>query len=218
LFRVRDAERVHPRAKEYLHRLSRGGVVRRVGWGWYVIPEEYRDPWEFLAKDRRFKVVIKQTAASIWNYDFIHRDIYRLAVEDRSYKRALEGLAEQMGWSFEVEYHKKVPYEYRRIDELFVEAPESCIVSCMSEWSFTDAFAILYFRRDEVDFEKLKRMARWRRISKTDTRVWTAVKYGCSLLNEKLGRRVFRVRSTDLKRDDVRELVEEAVEKVIEFA
>ena len=29
--------------------------------------------------------------------------------------------------------------------------------------------------------------------------------------------RVFGVRSTDLRRDDVRELVEEAVEKVIEF-
>jgi len=37
-------------------------------------------------------------------------------------------------------------------------------------------------------------------------------------LNEKLGKRVFRVRSTDLKRHDVRGLVEEAVEKVIEFA
>ena len=39
----------------------------------------------------------------------------------------------------------------------------------------------------------VRRMARWRRISRTDTRVWTAVKYGCSLLNEKLGKRVFRV-------------------------
>ena len=218
LFRVRDVEKEHPRAKEYLHRLSKRGVVNRVGWGWYYIPKEYRDPWEFLAKDRRFKVVIKQTAASIWNYDFIHRDIYWLAVEDRSYKRALEGFARQIGWNFEIECYSKVPYEYVRVDGLFVEAPESCIVSCMSEWAFTDAFAILYFRKDEVDFEKLKRMARWRRISRTDIRVWTAVKYGCSLLNERLGKRVFRVRSTDLKHDDVRELVEEAVEKVIEFA
>ena len=218
LFRVRDVEKVHPRAKEYLHRLSKSGEIRRVGWSWYCIPVEYRDPWDFLARDRGFKVVIKQTAASIWNYDFIHRDIYRLAVEDRSYKRGLESFAKQMGWNFEVEYHDKIPYEYRRIDDLFVEAPESCIVSCMSEWSFTDAFAILYLRKDEVDFEKLRRMARWRRISKTDTRVWTAVKYGCSLLNEKLGKRIFRVRSTDLKCDDVKELIGEAVEKVIEFA
>jgi len=218
LFRVRDVEKVHPRAKEYLHRLSKRGIVRRVGWGWYYIPEEYRDPWDFLARDRGFKVIIKQTAASVWNYDFIHRDIYRLAVEDRSYKRALESFARQMGWNFEVEYYNKVPYEYMRVDGLFVEAPESCIVSCMSEWSFTDAFAILYLRKDEVDFEKLRRMARWRRISKTDTRVWTAVKYGCNLLNEKLGKRIFRVRSTDLKCDDVKELIGEVVEKVIEFA
>jgi len=38
------------------------------------------------------------------------------------------------------------------------------------------------------------------------------------LLNERIGKRVFRVRSTDLKRDDVRELIEEAAEKVMEFA
>ena len=44
------------------------------------------------------------------------------------------------------------------------------------------------------------------------------MKYGCSLLNGKLRRQVFKVRSTDLKRDDVKELIEKAVEKVIEFA
>ena len=32
LFRVRDVEKVYLRAKEYLHRLSKKGVVRRVGW------------------------------------------------------------------------------------------------------------------------------------------------------------------------------------------
>ena len=32
LFRVRDFEKVYSRAKEYLHRLSKKGVVRRVGW------------------------------------------------------------------------------------------------------------------------------------------------------------------------------------------
>lgn len=38
LFRVRDAEKAHPRAKEYLHRLCRKGVVKRASWGWYYIP------------------------------------------------------------------------------------------------------------------------------------------------------------------------------------
>ncbi|RLG53329.1 MAG: hypothetical protein DRO00_04420 [Thermoproteota archaeon] len=70
-----------------------------------------------------FKIVIKQTAASVWNYDFIHRDVYRLAVEDSSYKRALEGFARQMGWNFEVEYHNKISYEYKRLDKLFIETP-----------------------------------------------------------------------------------------------
>ena len=218
LFSVSDAEQIHGRAKEYLYRLSKNGEVRRVSWGWYYIPKDYGDVWEFLAKDKGFKVVIKQTAASIWNYDFIHRDVYRLAVEDRSYKNALESFAKEMGWDFEVEYHERVPYDYRKVDELFIEAPESCIVNCMSEWSFADAFATLYFRKDEIDFDKLKRLGRWKRISKTNTRVWTAIKYGCKLFNEHLDKPVFKVRATDLEQRDVKELIEEAVEKVAEFA
>ena len=55
---------LHPRAKEYLYRLSKNGEIRHVDWGWYFIPEEYEDPWDFLAKDKRFNVVIKQTTAS----------------------------------------------------------------------------------------------------------------------------------------------------------
>lgn len=218
LFSVRDAKQVHDRAKEYLYRLSKSGEVKRVGWGWYYISGKYKGSWNFLTRDKGFKVVIKQTAASIWNYDFIHRDIYRLAVEDRSYKNALESFAREMNWIFEVEYHKKIPYEYRNVDGLFVEAPESCIVSCMSEWSFTDAFAILYYRKEKIDFDKLKQSGRWRRISKTDTRVWRAIKYGCKLFKERLGKQVFKVGVTDLEQEEIKELIEEAVEKVIEFA
>jgi len=218
LFSVSDAEQIHGRAKEYLYRLSRNGEIRRVSWGWYYIQEDYGDVWEFLVRDRGFKVVIKQTAASIWNYDFVHRDVYRLAVEDRSYKNALESFAEEMGWRFEVEYHEKIPYDYRRVDGLFIEAPESCIVNCMSEWSFADAFATLYFRREEIDFDKLKRLGRWKRISKTDTRVWTAIKYGCKLFNKSLDKPIFKTRVTDLERRDVKELIEEVVERVMEFA
>jgi len=217
LFSVSDAQRIDERAKEYLHRLSRAGEVQRIHWGWYYIPEE-GDAWDFLARDKGFKVVIKQTAASIWNYDFIHRDVYRLAVEDRSYKNALEALAEEVGWVFEVEHHDKIPYEHRKVDGLFIEAPESCTVSCVSEWSFADAFATLYFRKDDIDFDKLKRLGRWKRISSTDMRAWTAINYGCSLFNKHVGKNTFKARSRDMKREDVRELVEEAVEKVAEFA
>jgi hypothetical protein len=217
LFRVSEAKQLNARAKEYLHRLGRLGEVERVCWGWYYLPEK-QDVWDFLTSDKGFKVLIKQTAASIWNYDFVHRNVYRLAVEDSSYKRALERFGKERGWMFEVEYYDKVPYEYREVDGLMVEEPESCLVNCIADWAFLDAFAILYFRRDEVSFEKVKELARWKRISRTDTRVWNAIKYGCNLFNERMERKMFDVRATRLERDDVRELVEEAVEKVMEFA
>jgi len=217
LFRVSEAKQLNARAKEYLHRLGRLGEVERVCWGWYYLPER-QDVWDFLTRDKGFKVLIKQTAASIWNYDFVHRNVYRLAVEDSSYKRALERFGKERGWMFEVEYYGKIPYEYREVDGLMVEEPESCLVNCIADWAFLDAFAILYFRRDEVSFEKVKELARWKRISRTDTRVWNAIKYGCNLFNERMERKMFNVRATRLERDDVRELVEEAVEKVMEFA
>lgn len=217
LFSVSDAQQINDRAKEYLHRLNKSGEVQRVHWGWYYIPEK-QDVGDFLVRDKGFKVVIKQTAASIWDYDFVHRDIYRLAVENRSYRNALENFAKEMGWVFEVEFHDRIPYEYKKVDGLFVETPESCTVNCISEWAFMDAFATLYFRRDEVDFDKLRGLGRWKRISKTDTRVWTAIKHGCRLFNERLGRGVFNVRATGLEQKEVKELIEEAVERVVEFA
>lgn len=218
LFTVSEAKRIDARAKEYLHRLARLGEVEKVYWGWYYIPEKHRDVWDFLASDKRFKVLIKQTAASFWDYDFIHRDIYRLAVQDASYKKALERYSKERGWMFEVEHYDKIPFEYREVDRLFIETPESCLVSCMAGWAFLDAFAVLHFRKDEISFDKVRELARWKRISRTDARVWNAIKYGCNLFNKQMGKKVFDVRATRLEQEDIKELIEEAVEKVIEFA
>jgi hypothetical protein len=218
LFSLSSIQKIHPRAKEYLHRLTKSNGIRRITWGWYWIPTNYKDAWGFLVKDRGFKVIIKQTAASIWNYDFIHRDVFRLAVNDRSYKKALETFAKGMGWNFEVEFYKKMPYEYRKVDGLFVETLESCIVNCLAEWSFIDAFAALYFRREEIDFDKLKLFGRWKRVSRTNLRVWSLIKYGCKLFNEHFGREIFGFKAIEIKQADVKELINEAIEKVVEFA
>ncbi len=171
-----------------------------------------------MVKDRGFKVLIRQTAASFWNYDFVHRNVYRLAVENSSYKKALERFGKERGWIFEVEYCDKVPYEYREVDGLMVEAPESCLVNCVADWAFLDAFAVLYFSKDDILFEKVRELARWKRVSGTDTRVWSTIKYGSNLFNGHMGRKVFDVKATRLEQNDVKELVEEAVEKVMEFA
>jgi len=217
LVSTKEAVAIEPRAKEYLHRLSKLGLIERISWGWYYVPAKEEDVWSFLKNDKGFKVVIKQTAASLWNYDFVHRNVYRLAVTSSSYKRALERFAETKGWLFEVEYHKKIPYEYVKVDGLFVESPESCLVNCVAEWSFLDAFALLYFRRNEVSLKKVKGLSRWKRIARTDTRVWSAVRYACQLFNERLGKRLFKVRRREFS-GEVKQLVEEAVEKVLDFA
>lgn len=220
LFSVKEAESLNKRAKEYMYRLEKAGRVERVCWGWYCLPSDVKDPWAFLVKDKGFKVLIKQTASSFWNYDFVHRNVYRLGVESPSYKKALEEFARKKGWIFDVEQHDDLreQFGYQKIDGLFIEKPDSCIVNCMADWSFLDAFATLYFRRDEVFLKRLKELGRWKRISKTNMRVWTAIKYGCKLFNEYLDERTFDVRDTRLDRKDVKELVEEAVEKVVEFA
>ncbi len=216
LFSVKHAYRIHPRAKEYLYRLKSSGKVKRIGWGWYYIPRE-QDVWSFLATDKNFKVLIKQTAASIWNYDFVHRNVYRLAVKDKSYKRALKVFGEKQGWIFEVEAYDKIPFEYTRVGMLLVESLESTIASCIADWSFLDALAALCFRRDEVDFRKLRRISRWKRVSRSNTRVWSVIKYACSLFNEEFGKKLFNVGKTSLNRE-IKGLVEEAVERVAEFA
>lgn len=220
LFKVKEAESLNNRAKEYLHRLERAGLVERVCWGWYYLPSKVKDPLDFLRRDKSFKVLIKQTASSFWNYDFVHRNVYRIAVEKSSYRDALEEFAKKKGWIFEIEQHEDLrkKFHYQGIDGLYVERPDSCIVNCMADWSFLDAFATLYFRRDEVRWNRLKDLGRWKRISRTDVRVWNVIKYGCRLFNEHFRVKIFNVRNTRLEREDVRELVQEAVEKVVEFA
>lgn len=220
LFTVKDAERVNKRAKEYLHRLEETGEAEKVRWGWYYLPSEIKDVWDFLTKDQSFKVVIKQTASSIWNYDFVHRDVYRLAVDSFPYKKALEEFARKRGWIFEVECYENLrkKIDYKEVDGLFVEKPESCIVNCTVDWSFLDALSVLFFRKEEIPLERVRELGRWKRISKTDVRAWNAIKYSCNLFNEYLNERIFDVKSTRLTREDVKELVEEAVEKVVKFA
>jgi hypothetical protein len=64
----------------------------------------------------------------------------------------------------------------------------------------------------------LKNLGRWKRISGTNTRVWTLIKYGCKLFNEYFRKEVFKFKAVEIKQADVRELINEAIEKVVEFA
>lgn len=207
---VKVASVKDPYARQFLGELARGGAVERVAWGWYYVPSN-REPasaMEFLAADRNYKVLTGQTAASFWNGDFIHREVVSLAVEDPSYKRALEAFARRRGWSVEADFDKdarKIPH--KRIGALLVEDREHAIVDCMQRWAFVDAVAAMSPRSPG---ERLRREAYWTRISGTDVRVGQALEYAAHRLFE-AGR---DVRISD---DFVREELDEAIERVKQF-
>jgi hypothetical protein len=154
-------------------------LIERVVWGWYWVPTELIDIWDFLEKDQNFKVISAQTAASFWNNDFVHRDIYTLRVADRSYGRALQEFAKKRGWQIEIEYLKaSSKVKYRKVGNLFVETLEDNVVGCLQRWAFVDAFATLYEHRGEIDWDRLYQNAYWTRVSKTNVRARQVLEYG----------------------------------------
>lgn len=181
LVSVREATRIEPNAKEYLRTLVARESIEKVTWGWYWIPDAYRDVFEFLAKQRHVTVVQKQTAAAVWNSDFVHRDQYRIAVTDHSYGRALQAFRTQRGWNITVETRQFQRDEYTKVGNLSVTSLETTIIDCIKEWAFADAFAAVYENRDTIKWQRLARHT-WERIPRTSTRVGQVLAYGTALL------------------------------------
>jgi len=216
LVKVEDTKSIEPNAKEYLFKLAKKGLIEKVRWGWYFVPNNVRDPWDFLEEDRRFKVICCQTAASLWNQDFVHRDAYSLMVSDRSYGRALVEFAKRRGWRINVEY-VAMPKGYTKIGKLLVEDVNETIIECMQKWAFMDAFAVLYSNRKRIRLEGLLRRSYWKRVGGTNIRVRQVLEYGCRLINDLTDKRIFDVRGRELDDDYVKSEIEEAVEKVVEL-
>jgi hypothetical protein len=209
LVSVREAKTMEPHAKEYLAKAACEGLVERVTWGWYYLPAPYNDPLDFLTGERHFKVLQKQTAASMWNSDFIHRDQYTIAVEDHSFARALRAFAQIRGWNMNIEVRTFNKNEYVTISNNFVEGLEETIVDCVKEWSFTDAFASLYEQRNMVSWQKLSRHD-WERIPRTKTRVGQVIKYAAKMTGMPKKRAM-------ISDEFVKRQVDEAIERVVEL-
>jgi hypothetical protein len=217
LIRVKTVKGIEPKAKEYLNKLSKEGLVERIKWGWYWVPADIEDIWNFLEKDKNFKVVSAQTAASFWNNDFIHREVYSLKVEDKSYGKALQEFARKRGWTVEIEYSKNLSKtKYRKVGNLLVENIEDNVIACLQRWAFTDAFATLYENKNKIDLDKLYQDAYWRRISKTSVRTKQALEYGFHQM-EAAGGTKFPHRETNLGDSFVRREIDEAIERVVEL-
>jgi hypothetical protein len=199
-----------PHAKEYMPKLAKEGGIESVAWGWYYVPgrREPEAPLDFLAADGNFKVLTGQTAASVWNGDFIHREAVTLTVDDPSYGRALQSFGKKKGWSFAVDYNPKArKIRTKKIGKLLVQAPEATVVDCFKRWAFVDAVATLNPR---MHLDKLARESYWARIPKTDVRIGQALTY--------VSHRLFGAEADAQISDDfVRRGLDEAIEKVKEF-
>ncbi|MEM3407057.1 MAG: hypothetical protein QXY18_00415 [Nitrososphaerota archaeon] len=216
LVKIKDVKKIEPHAKEYLNRLAKIGLIEKVRWGWYWVPDDIKDPWDFFEKDKGFKIISCQTAASLWNDDFIHRDAYSLKVSDKSYGKALEEFAKRRGWRIQVEYSTKLT-NYRKVGKLFIEDINETITECMQRWAFMDAFAVLYLNKNRIMLEDLSKKNYWKRIRGTKVRVRQALEYGCNLINELTNRKIFNIRRPKLSDEYVKREIEEAVEKVVEL-
>ncbi|UCE75195.1 MAG: hypothetical protein JSV56_05700, partial [Methanomassiliicoccales archaeon] len=80
LVKVKNIKHMEPNAKKYLNNLAKAKLIKNITWGWYWIPSNPKDFFDFLRQDKNFKIISSQTAASFWNYDFIHRDMYTIKV------------------------------------------------------------------------------------------------------------------------------------------
>ena len=216
LVRVKDIG--CPHGKEYLNKLAKRGVVERIKWGWYWIPEEVKDIWEFLEKDKNFKIISSQSAASFWNHDFIHREIVVIKVRDKSYGEAVKEFCRRKSWGIEVEYVKDISrVGYVKVGNLRVEKIDECIINCLKHWAFMDAFATLYVNRNRVNIRRLFHDNYWKRISHSQARIGQVLKYGFSLFNEKGRRNIFPVFGKGVRDEFLKKEIEEAVEKVVEI-
>ena len=209
LVRVGEIAKAEPNAKKYLGQLAQLGRIEKVIWGWYWIPERYKDFFDFMARDRNFKVLHKQTAAGFWNGDFIHREQFSVAVRNKSFARALAVFAKSKGCNVAIEVRDLKPSQYKKIDGLLVETLEETIVDCIKAWAFADAFSSMRQNSKAVNWKQISTHY-WERIPKSSARVGQIVQYARSGKDDV-------ERTLSISDDFLRRQVEEASERVSEF-
>ena len=218
LIRVSSAKKLNKNAREYLTKLAKQGIIEKAAWGWYYVkPKKEASVLEFLQQDQNFKAIVSQSAASFWNNDFIHRESLNVAVDDKSFKKALETFTTKKGWQLTVEYNKDTrKLKFEKIKKLSVEGPDEAIIECIKNWAFADAIAVLVVNKKSINWQKLTERSYWTRISGTDVRVRQAIEYAAYQLNKKSDTK-FDVRKITIGNNFVRQELDEAVEKVLEF-
>jgi hypothetical protein len=195
-----------PYAKEYLNKLSKMGEIERVSWGWYWVPSKLRGAQEFLRKDKNFKVLADQTAASFWNHDFVHRETLIVKVNEKSYAKALEKFAEKRGWSIHAIYTDEQP-NYVSFNGLRIETMEQSIINCLKSYAFEDAFAAIRVNRHKIKIDEIGRRHYWELLPHSKVRIGPILAYSWARMSGGHARRIGD--------DFVRRTVDDALAKVI---
>ena len=195
-----------PYAKEYLGKLSKKGEIERVYWGWYWVPSKLSDAQEFLRRDKNFKVLANQTAASFWNHDFVHRDTLIVKVNEKSYGKALENFAKKRGWSIQAIYTDK-KLSYVSLTGLRIETMEQSIINCLKSYAFEDAFAAIRVNRHKIKINEIGRRHYWELLPHTKVRIGSILAYSWARMSGGHARRIGD--------DFVRRTVDDALTRVI---
>ena len=198
LVKVKELEKIEPNAKKYLRELAKKGLIEKVKRNWYWILDEIKDPWDFFEKDKNFKIISCQTAATLWSLGLIGGEAFTVKVLDKSYGKALKEFFKRRSWKILVEVVSK-PTSYVKMDGLLVESLDETIIECLQRWAFIDAFATLYVNREKTDLKTLLKKAYWRRVREKNVRVRQVIEYGCYLFNEMAKGKMFDVRKPKIK-------------------
>jgi hypothetical protein len=219
LVKVENIKTIEPNAKKYLNNLAKVNNIEKISWGWYWVPSKTKDFFDFLRQDKNFKIITSQTAASFWNYDFIHRDTYAIKVINKSFGKALHVFCTRKGWDVKVEYIKPSSnIKYSNSRGLLIEDMEDNIIDCLKNWAFTDAFATIYENKNNIDFNRIFKRTYWMRISRSKVRIKQALEYGCSKMNEAIGRNLFPSRVIEFTDQYIKREIDESIEKVMDLA
>lgn len=145
--------------------------------------------------------------------------MYTIKVRSRSYGKAVEEFCKLNGWNVEIEYIKpRSNIKYIKINGLLIEDMEDNIINCLKNWAFTDAFAIVFENRNNIDFKKILERTYWMRIKRSNVRIKQALEYACSKLNEAMDKNLFLSREIEFTDQYIKREIDESIEKVMDLA
>ncbi len=203
-------------AKEYLNQLADKNKIDEIITNWYYIKDNFKDEIDFLSKDKNFKIISGISAASFWNYEFIQHNVCRVLVNNKEYAKTLEKFSEKHNLKINVIYSKNLP-KYIKADNLLIETIEYCIIDCLTDYAFIDAFSTIYEQKKDINLENLLKLSYHKTLPNSNIKLNQILYYAFNKFNEISERRIFADYNVNLKDHFIKRSLDEAIEKILDF-